>query len=141
MLEMCNDCSTIQLLFYYLRSVNYSNDLPKISCQTTWSNITYLTRNNLVSIVVIVRSLLCFRLRSLFAMAWNFATSPFLYFFYYSKEFDSICHDVVLAKLRALGCRDETLSWIWSYLEGRTQAFIKNGWVSSLWLHAMTGVP
>ena len=50
-----------------------------------------------------------------------------------SKAFDSICHNLLLAKLRAYGLRDSALKLMTSYLEGRKQRVKCNG-VFSDWL-------
>lgn len=46
------------------------------------------------------------------------------------KAFDTVNHDVLLCKLRALGFNSTSLSWVMSYLEGREQVVDINGTLS-----------
>ena len=57
-----------------------------------------------------------------------------------SKAFDSICHNLLLAKLKAYGVQDSALKLIQSYLLGRLQRVKCNGIVSD-WLPFRCGVP
>ena len=57
-----------------------------------------------------------------------------------SKAFDSICHSLLLAKLKAYGVHDSAIKLIQSYLSGRFQRVKCNGKVSD-WLPLRCGVP
>ena len=57
-----------------------------------------------------------------------------------SKAFDSICHNLLLAKLKAYGLRDSALQLMRSYLKERKQRVKCNG-VYSNWLPLRCGVP
>ena len=57
-----------------------------------------------------------------------------------SKAFDSICHNLLLAKLKAYGFQDSALKLIQSYLSGLLQRVKCNGNVSD-WLPIRCGVP
>ena len=57
-----------------------------------------------------------------------------------SKAFDSICHNLLLAKLRTYGVGEETIDLLDSYLSGRKQRVKING-VFSDWLPVYCGVP
>ena len=57
-----------------------------------------------------------------------------------SKAFDSICHNLLLAKLKAYGVHDSAIKLIQSYLSGRFQRVKCNGKVSD-WLPLRCGVP
>ena len=57
-----------------------------------------------------------------------------------SKAFDSICHNLLLAKLKAYGVHDSGIKLIQSYLSGRFQRLKCNGKVSD-WLALHCGVP
>ena len=57
-----------------------------------------------------------------------------------SKAFDSICHNLLLAKLRAYGVGEEAIDFLHSYLSGRKQRVKVNG-VFSDWLPVYCGVP
>ena len=57
-----------------------------------------------------------------------------------SKAFDSICHNLLLAKLRAYGIGEEAIDFLHSYLSGRKQRVKVNG-VFSDWLPVYCGVP
>ena len=50
-----------------------------------------------------------------------------------SKAFDSICHNLLLAKLRAYGFGEKAIDFLHSYLSGRKQRVKVNG-VFSDWL-------
>ena len=57
-----------------------------------------------------------------------------------SKAFDSICHNLLQAKLKAYGAQDSALKLTQSYLSGRLQRVKCNGNVSD-WLPIRCGVP
>ena len=57
-----------------------------------------------------------------------------------SKAFDSICHNLLLAKLRTYGVGVEAIDFLDSYLSGRKQR-VKIGGVFSDWLPVYCGVP
>ena len=57
-----------------------------------------------------------------------------------SKAFDSICHNLLLAKLRAYGVGEEAIDFLHSYFSGRKQRVKVNG-VFSDWLPVYCGVP
>ena len=57
-----------------------------------------------------------------------------------SKAFDSICHNFLLAKLKACGVHDSAMKLIQSYLSGRFQRVKCNGKVSD-WLPLHCGAP
>ena len=57
-----------------------------------------------------------------------------------SKAFDSICHNLLLAKLRAYSVGEEATDFLHSYLSGRKQRVKVNG-VFSDWLPVYCGVP
>ena len=57
-----------------------------------------------------------------------------------SKAFDSICHNLLLAKLRAYGVGEEAIDFLHSYLSGRKQRMEVNG-IFSDWLPVYCGVP
>ena len=57
-----------------------------------------------------------------------------------SKAFDSICHNLLLAKLRACGVGEEAIDFLHSYLSGRKQRVKVNG-VFSDSLPVYCGVP
>ena len=57
-----------------------------------------------------------------------------------SKAFDSICHNLLLAKFRAYGVSDTAVKFLCSYLEGRKQRVKTNG-VYSDWSSTYCGVP
>ena len=57
-----------------------------------------------------------------------------------SKAFDSICHNLLLAKLRAYGIGEEAIDFLHSHLSGRKQRVKVNG-VFSDWLPVYCGVP
>ena len=57
-----------------------------------------------------------------------------------SKAFDSICHNLLLAKLRAYGVGEEAIDFLYSSLSGRKQRVKVNG-VFSDWLPVYCGVP
>ena len=57
-----------------------------------------------------------------------------------SKAFDSIPHDLLIAKLSAYGLNDEALAYIFSYLSGRKQSVKLNNYYSLFQLISL-GVP
>ncbi|CAB3985572.1 Hypothetical predicted protein [Paramuricea clavata] len=57
-----------------------------------------------------------------------------------SKAFDSICHNLLIAKLKAYGLQDNALMLMKSYLFKRSQRVKCNG-VFSDWLTLKCGVP
>ena len=57
-----------------------------------------------------------------------------------SKAFDSICHNLLLVKLRAYGVGEKAIDFLHSYLSGRKQRVKVNG-VFSDWLPVYCGVP
>ena len=59
-----------------------------------------------------------------------------LVLFDFSKAFDTVCHSRLRIKLRALGFSDTALSWIFSYLTGRTQYVVDYG----VWVNARAGL-
>lgn len=57
-----------------------------------------------------------------------------------SKAFDSVCHSLLLAKLKAYRLLDEAISLMCSYLHGRKQR-VKLDYVYSQWRSVNTGLP
>ena len=64
----------------------------------------------------------------------------FLVLLDYSKAFDCANHRLILAKLKAAGFRDDSLEWIFSYLDGRRQKVTTSQGESS-WSEVFNGVP
>ena len=62
-----------------------------------------------------------------------------LVLFDFSKAFDTVSHSKLLIKLRGLGFFDIVLTWVHSYLTGRTQ--VDKGSECSTWLATSSGVP
>ena len=58
----------------------------------------------------------------------------------FSKAFDTVPHLRLSAKLNYYGIRGPTLSWVESFLSGRSQSVTVNGTCSS-WEHVTSGVP
>ena len=58
----------------------------------------------------------------------------------YSKAFDCANHRLILAKLKAAGFRGDSLSWVFSYLNGRRQKVV-TGETESSWEDVFNGVP
>jgi hypothetical protein len=58
----------------------------------------------------------------------------------FSKAFDTVCHDILLEKLKYHGVRETSLWWFKSYLEGRTQQVNVGGNYSSVFA-VVSGVP
>lgn len=61
--------------------------------------------------------------------------------FDFSKAFDTIPHSIILAKLLALGLSQHALTWMASYLQGRSQAVVDSTGKLSSWLPLDQGVP
>ena len=57
-----------------------------------------------------------------------------------SKAFDSVCHPLLLAKLKAYGFTDDALKLMAAYLFGRRQRVKLDG-VFSPWRTIRTGIP
>ena len=57
-----------------------------------------------------------------------------------SKAFDSVCHSLLLAKMKVYGVKDSALQLIKSYLSDRKQRVRCNG-LYSAWLPILSGVP
>ena len=57
-----------------------------------------------------------------------------------SKAFDSICHNLILAKLRAYGLNDDAIAFLQSYLTDRHQRVKFHGKFSE-WCPVKCGVP
>ena len=64
----------------------------------------------------------------------------FLVLLDYSKAFDCANHRLILAKLKSAGFKNDSLSWITSYLSGRSQKVITGSQESS-WEGVVNGVP
>ena len=64
-----------------------------------------------------------------------------LVLFNFSKAFDTVYHSRLLIKLRALRFSDSVLSWVFSYLTGRTQSAVHERGKCSSWLATTSGVP
>ena len=64
----------------------------------------------------------------------------FLVLLDYSKAFDCANHRLIIAKLKAAGFKNEALSWVTSYLSGRSQKVITGSQESS-WESVVNGVP
>ena len=64
----------------------------------------------------------------------------FLVLLDYSKAFDCANHRLILAKLQAAGFKNDSLSWIKSYLTGRSQK-VFTGLQESGWESVVNGVP
>lgn len=58
----------------------------------------------------------------------------------YSKAFDRIDHNILIARLNSMGIRGDLLRWFTSYLENRSQAVVLNNYISS-WVPVPSGVP
>ena len=57
-----------------------------------------------------------------------------------SKAFDSVCHNLLLAKLKAYGLTDSALYSLVAYIKGRQQRFKIQGTFSQ-WKDISAGVP
>ena len=64
----------------------------------------------------------------------------FLILLDYSKAFDCANHKLILAKLQSAGFQDDALSFIKSYLSGRSQKVVTGSQESS-WESVLNGVP
>jgi hypothetical protein len=64
----------------------------------------------------------------------------FLVLLDYSKAFDCANHRLICAKLQAAGFKNDSLSWITSYLSGRSQKVVAGSEESS-WENVINGVP
>ena len=64
----------------------------------------------------------------------------FLVLLDYSKAFDTVNHELLLAKLKVLGFTEGALNWLLSYLSNRLQKVKVNGEFSE-WKHVINGVP
>ena len=57
-----------------------------------------------------------------------------------SKAFDTINHDLLIAKLHCYGIEDDSLKLLWNYLKNRWQRTKINATYSS-WAELLYGVP
>lgn len=64
-----------------------------------------------------------------------------LVLFDFSKAYDMVSHELLLHKLKSLGLSDKEISWIESYLKGRSQSVKGEGGKISNWLPLNAGVP
>ena len=64
-----------------------------------------------------------------------------LFFFYFSKAFDSVCHVRLLKKLLDYGLSKLAIRWVASYLTDREQAVVDGVGYCSTYLNLNTGVP
>ncbi|CAB4017575.1 Hypothetical predicted protein, partial [Paramuricea clavata] len=58
----------------------------------------------------------------------------------FAKAFDSVDHDILLAKLKSNGVNGNLLNWFTDYLHGRVQRVVVDG-VASDWATVTSGVP
>ena len=58
----------------------------------------------------------------------------------FAKAFDSVAHERLLMKLEAIGIQGDILSWIRSFLTGRTQCVRVEGEISG-WRKVLSGIP
>ena len=58
----------------------------------------------------------------------------------FAKAFDSVDHDILLAKLKTYGVNGNLLNWFNDYLHGRVQRVVVDG-VASDWATVTSGVP
>jgi sarcosine oxidase/L-pipecolate oxidase len=58
----------------------------------------------------------------------------------FAKAFDSVDHDILLAKLKTYGVNGNLLNWFTDYLHGRVQRVVVDG-VASDWATVTSGVP
>ena len=58
----------------------------------------------------------------------------------YSKAFDRIDHEILLAKLESAGIHGDLLRWFTSYVHNRMQSVVLNGY-TSCWVSVPSGVP
>lgn len=61
--------------------------------------------------------------------------------FDYTKAFDAIEHDLLLAKLKGMGFSERLCGWIRSYLSNRRQCVLGNDGDKSDWVEVSRGVP
>ena len=61
--------------------------------------------------------------------------------FDFSKAFDTVSHLRLLIKLKEIGFSDAVVTWIFSYLTGRSQAVVDDAGNFSEWLSTSSGVP
>ena len=64
-----------------------------------------------------------------------------LVLFDFSKAFDTVPHLRLLTKLKVLGISESVVTWLYSYLTGRSQAVIDKAGNCSEWLPTSLGVP
>lgn len=64
-----------------------------------------------------------------------------LVLFDFSKAFDTVSQLILLTKLRRLNLSYSVLTWLFSYLTGRSQAVISDDGFCSNWLPTTAGVP
>jgi hypothetical protein len=58
----------------------------------------------------------------------------------FAKAFDSVDHNILLAKLKSYGVTGNLLSWFADYLHGRLQRVVVDG-VASQWTSVTSGDP
>ncbi len=58
----------------------------------------------------------------------------------FAKAFDSVLHQRLLKKIKALGIDGKVLAWIAAFLNNRRQCVVVNGSASN-WTNVMSGVP
>jgi len=58
----------------------------------------------------------------------------------FSKAFDTVCHNILLGKLRKRGLDEWSVRWIKNWLNGRAQRVVISGAESS-WRLVTSGVP
>ena len=57
-----------------------------------------------------------------------------------SKAFDSLPHELIIAKLKAYGMKEEGCAFVWAYLSKRKQRVKLSGRASD-WMELLKGVP
>ena len=72
--------------------------------------------------------------------SWNRVMTSALYFFDYSKAFNTIPHRPLLQKLQNYGVHQQILRWLTHYLCSHTQYVCVNGLSSGI-LPVLSGVP
>lgn len=65
----------------------------------------------------------------------------FLLLFDFKRAFDSICHELLIYKLKELNFSREAIIWLHSYVTGRSQAVIDTDGSTSRFLPSTSGVP